>query len=124
MDVLSSTGILTPDIRFVTSFESTRVAPGSASLFSSHPSKGYRRCAARNTPACTTQIRDVETVTETGASLCRTTKACSSKPVIVRYMPVTKEMSANCAIVARIRQRLTFLSTPVCNNLAGPKLII
>jgi hypothetical protein len=39
MDVLSSTGILTPDIRLVTSFESTRVAPGSASLFFSHSSE-------------------------------------------------------------------------------------
>ena len=63
MDVLSSTGILTPDIRLVTSFESTRVAPGNASLFSSHSSKRYERSAARNVPACTPQSRDLEAVT-------------------------------------------------------------
>jgi len=63
MDVLSSTGILTPDIRLVTSFESTCFAPGSASLFSSHSSKRYLRNDARNIPACTQQSRDVETVT-------------------------------------------------------------
>jgi len=63
MDVLSSTGILTLDTRLVTSFESTRFAPGSASLFSSHSSKRYRRSVARNIPACTPRSRDVETVT-------------------------------------------------------------
>jgi len=62
MDVLSSIGILTPDIRLVTSSESTRVAPGSASVFSLHSSKRQGRTAARNTPACTPQSRDVETV--------------------------------------------------------------
>lgn len=60
---------------------------------------------------------------ETDASLRRTTKAYFSKPVIVRHMPVTKEMTTNCTIVARFRQRLTVLSTPVCNNLGGPNII-
>jgi hypothetical protein len=68
MDVLSSIGILTPDIRLVTSFESRRVAPESAT---SHSSKGQGRAATRNIPACTPQSREVKT--ETGSSLCRIT---------------------------------------------------
>lgn len=108
MDVLSSTGILTPDIRLVTSFESTHVAPGSDSLFCSHLSERYRRKCFTGCPSMYTAKSGCRN------SDIRPKHPCIElrKPVTVRHTSVTKATTTNCTMVARFLAAVNFSVRP------------